>query len=275
MQTQATKARQFQALHERGIFVAPNPWDLGSALMLQQMGFAALASTSSGLAMTLGQRDGQLAREQVLSHCAALTAALDIPLTADLENGFGDSPEAVAETIRLAAQAGLSGGSIEDFTGDLAAPLYPLNLAVERVVAAVEEAARQDSPFLVTARAEQMLRSERDLDATIERLVAFEKAGAQVLYAPGLRDYEQVGAVLAAVTRPVNVLIAGVKGADVAGLQALGVRRISTGGALARAALAPLLAAGREMLDTGSFAWLGSVASVAQLDALLPASPDD
>lgn len=270
MNQPASKAGAFRALHESGIFVVPNPWDLGSALVLQSLGFKALASTSSGLALTLGRRDGRVSRDEVLRHGAALAGALDIPLTADLENGFGDSPETVAQTIRLAAEAGLAGGSIEDYTGNPAAPLYSGTLAAERVAAATEAAAGLDRPFVVTARAEQMLRASPDLDATIARLVAYEEAGADVLYAPGLTDTAQVREILAVVRRPLNVLIAGLASTTLDELGALGVRRVSTGGALARACVAPLLAAGHEMLVQGRFGWLKQATPAGELDRLLP-----
>lgn len=267
--SQTDKAHAFAALHASDSFIIPNPWDVGSARLLQGLGFKALATTSSGFALTLGRRDGQVSRDEKLAHCAALTSATHIPVSADLENGFADAPEAVAETIRLAAAAGLVGGSIEDYTNKPAEPLYPFTLAVERISAAVEAANQLDFPFLITARAEQMLRAERDLDATIARLVAFEAAGAHVLYAPGLRSLDEVAAVVAAVRCPVNVLVSPMPQVTHADLTGLGVRRISIGGALAYACIKPLLDAGDEMLGTGGFGWIEGMARGATLKSLL------
>lgn len=237
--------------------------------MLQGLGFKALATTSSGFALTLGRHDGQVSRDEKMAHCRQLCEATTVPITADLENGFGDSPEEVARTIKLGAAAGLAGGSIEDYTGDRAAPLYPLSLAVERIQAAVEQVRQLEQPFLLTARAEQMLRSERDLDKTIERLQAFEKAGAQVLYAPGLKTLQEVSEVLSAVNAPVNVLVSGLSPADASELPAMGVRRLSTGGALALRSVQAMLTAGEQMLNSNEFSWLQETASKAQLKALI------
>lgn len=270
--SQRHKGEAFRTLHQQGVFISPNPWDVGSALMLEGMGFPALATTSSGYALTLGRRDGQVSRAEKLAHCAALTAATNIPISADLENGFGDAPEVVAKTIELAAAAGLSGGSIEDYTGDRSSPLYPASLALERIAAAVEAANRLEVPFLVTARAEQMLRSDRDLDATIARLVAFEQAGAHVLYAPGLNTLEEVAAVVSALTRPVNVLISSLPDTTVEDFAELGVRRLSVGGALAYATVQPLIDAGQEMLTSGRFSWLAGKASAGEVKKLLNGS---
>lgn len=267
--TSNAKGRVFADLHLQGCFTAPNPWDVGSAMMLQGLGFKALATTSSGFALTLGRRDGQVSRDEKLAHCQQLCDATEIPITADLENGFGDSPEEVARTIALSASTGLAGGSIEDYTGDRAAPLYPLNLAIERIEAAVEQVRQLDTPFVLTARAEQMLRSERDLDKTIERLQAFERAGAQVLYAPGLKTLQEVSEVVSAVNLPVNVLVSGLQPADISGLPALGVRRLSTGGSLALRSVQAMLSAGEQMLADGNFAWLQEAASWAEVKSLL------
>ena len=259
--TQREKAERFKALHEReGAFVIPNPWDLGSARLLEGLGFEALATTSAGFAWTLGRLDGQVMPDEVLEHCRDLCAATDLPVSADLENCFADEPERAAETIRLAAEAGLVGGSIEDYGGDASNPIYDFGLAVERVRAAAEAAHSLDFPFVLTARAENLLRGRQDLDDTIRRLQAFEAAGADVLYAPGLTTLDEVRAVTGALRRPVNVLGPLLKGVTVAQLAEAGVRRISTGGALARAALSALLRAGTEMRDRGGFGWMSDLA---------------
>jgi 2-methylisocitrate lyase-like PEP mutase family enzyme len=259
--TQREKAERFKALHEReGAFVIPNPWDLGSARLLEGLGFEALATTSAGFAWTLGRLDGQVMPDEVLEHCRDLCAATDLPVSADLENCFADEPERAAETIRLAAEAGLVGGSIEDYGGDASNPIYDFGLAVERVRAAAEAAHSLDFPFVLTARAENLLRGRQDLDDTIRRLQAFEAAGADVLYAPGLTTLDEVRAVTGALRRPLNVLGPMLKGVTVAQLAEAGVRRVSTGGALARAALTALLRAGTEMRDRGSFGWTSDLA---------------
>ncbi len=266
---QRTKADVFRQLHDGPVFVAPNPWDVGSARILEGLGFKALATSSSAFAMTLGRLDGQVTRDEKIAHCAALAAATSVPVTADLENGFGDSPEAVAETIEQAIRAGLAGGSIEDYSGAADSPLYDETLAIERIVAAVETIRRLNVPFVLTARAEQMLRAGRDLDATIRRLQAFEKAGADVLYAPALQTHDEVRQVLAEVSRPVNVLMASLPESSVSELGGLGVKRISTGGALAYATVKPLMDAGREMLDSGRFNWLTRMPDRKALKTLL------
>jgi 2-methylisocitrate lyase-like PEP mutase family enzyme len=270
--SQLDKARRFRALHDGPTFVIPNPWDLGSARILEALGFPALATTSAGFAFTLGRRDGAVSRDQVLEHCRTLAAATDLPVAADLENCFGDLPETVAETIRLAAATGLVGGSVEDFSGDDGKPIYDFGLAVERVAAAVEAAQALPFPFTLAARSENFLHGRPDLDDTIRRLAAFSRAGADVLYAPGLPNLAAVKAVCEAVhPKPVNVLIArgGADGAfTVASLAAAGVRRISTGGALARAALGGLLAAARELQD-GSFAFLGMLPSMREVNGYM------
>lgn len=253
---QREKAEVFRQLHNGPVFVAPNPWDVGSARILEGLGFKALATSSSAFAMTLGRLDGQVTRDEKLAHCAALVAATNVPITADLENGFGDSPEAVSRTIELAIGAGLAGGSIEDYSGDPDRALYDESLAIERITAAVETIRRLGVPFVLTARAEQMLRAGRDLPATIRRLQAFEAAGAQVLYAPGLRSLDEVRSVMAEVSLPVNVLMSSLPGSSVTELGELGVRRISTGGALAYATVKPLIDAGNEMLNQGRFGWV-------------------
>jgi 2-methylisocitrate lyase-like PEP mutase family enzyme len=259
MTTQADKARRFQELHRGpGCFVIPNPWDAGSARLLADLGFAALATTSAGLAFSLGRPDGMnaVSREETLANAAAIVAATDLPVAADLENGFGASPEACAETIRLAAAAGLVGGSIEDATGEASKPIHDFGAAVARVAAAVAAARSLPFPFMLTARAENFLHGRPDLADTIRRLQAFQEAGADVLFAPGLRSADDIRSVVTSLDRPVNVVM-GLKGVNlgVAELSALGVRRISVGGSLARAALGAFIAAAREIHDHGSFGY--------------------
>lgn len=252
MSTQSEKAERFRALHVRaGAFIIPNPWDRGSARLLEQAGFEALATTSAGYAFSLGLRDNRVGRERMLAHVADLASATDLPLSVDLENGFGHDPETVAETIRMAAAAGAVGGSIEDSTGDPARPLYDLDHAVARVRAAAEAARALPFPFTLTARAENFLVGKPDLDDAIERLRAYGEAGADVLYAPGLHTIEQIEAVLRAVDRPLNVLANAAFDRDT--LAKLGVRRISVGGALTRAAYGAMLRAIAEMRERGSF----------------------
>jgi 2-methylisocitrate lyase-like PEP mutase family enzyme len=255
--TQADKGRQFQALHQGpGAFVIPNPWDAGSARLLAALGFEALATTSAGYAFTLGVCDNEVGRERMLAHVADLVAATDLPVSADLENGFGDDPKVVAETIRLAAAAGLVGASIEDATGRPDQPIYPRELSVERVRAAAQAARALPFPFMLTARAENFLVGRRDLADTIARLQAFQDAGADVLYAPGLTTRDEIRAVVEAVDLPVNVIM-GLPGVrlDVAELAALGVRRISVGSSFARAALGGFLRAAREVKEQGTFTY--------------------
>ena len=255
--TQADKAKTFQALHARaGAFVIPNPWDAGTARILTRLGFEALTTTSAGLAFVLGRRDGDgsVTRDDALANAKAIVDATDLPVAADLENGYGDAPEAAAETIRLAASVGLVGASIEDATGDPRKPIYEIAHAVERVTAAAEAARALPFPFMFVARAENFLHGKPDLDDTIRRLQAFEAAGADVLYAPGLTKAEHIRAVCASVSKPVNVIM-GLKGAafSVADLVALGVKRISVGSALSRAALGAFVRAAREIHEQGTF----------------------
>jgi 2-methylisocitrate lyase-like PEP mutase family enzyme len=266
--SQREKGKKFLKLHEGpGAFLIPNPWDAGTARMLSALGYEALATTSAGLAFSLGRRDGEglVTREEVLAHVRAIVAASDLPVSADLENGFGDAPERVVETIRLAAEAGLVGGSIEDATGDAQRPIYDPGLAVERVRAAVEAAGALPFPFTLTARAENFLHGRTDLDDTIRRLQAFAEAGADVVYAPGLPSLEAMQAVCSAVApRPVNALI-GAAGRSAAELAAAGVRRISTGSALHRAAMGAFLNAAREMKEQGTFTFLENAVPFAAL----------
>jgi 2-methylisocitrate lyase-like PEP mutase family enzyme len=271
MASQQERAERFRALHERAdAFVIPNPWDPGSARLLAALGFEALATTSSGYAISTGRLDGDVGSEEMLAHCEALCAATDLPVSADLENGYAHDPEGVAGTIALAARTGLVGASIEDYTGDPGDPIYELSHAVERVRAAVEAAASVGFPFTLTARAENLIRGRMDLDDTIRRLQAFEAVGAQVLYAPGLRTLDEVRAVTDAVGRPVNVLAPPLEaGITVADLAEAGARRISIGGALARAAVAVVLRAGREMREEGGFGWTSDMVPGAELANLL------
>jgi 2-methylisocitrate lyase-like PEP mutase family enzyme len=272
MTTQKQKAERFRALHERGgAFVIPNPWDAGSARLLAGLGFEALATTSSGFANSLGRADGQVTRAEAVGHCRLLSEATELPVSADLENCFADDPADAAATVIAAARAGAVGGSIEDYTGDPANPIYEFPLAVERVRAAAEAARSLDFPFTLTARAENLLHGRHDLDDTVRRLRAFEAAGADVLYAPGLRTLEEVRAVAGALGKPLNVLGPLVKGVTVAELAAAGARRISVGGALARAAVTALLRAGAEMRERGSFAWTSELSSSAEVNAMLGA----
>jgi 2-methylisocitrate lyase-like PEP mutase family enzyme len=259
MPTQAEKAATFRALHARpGAFIMPNPWDTGTARLLASLGFEALATTSLGVANSLGRPDGAgvVSRAEVIANCRTIADATDLPVNADLENGYADEPRAAAEIIRLASQAGMVGGSIEDATGDPARPIYDFALAVERVAAAVEVARALPVPFLLTARAENLIHGRLDLDDTIKRLQAFEKAGADVLYAPGLRDLTTIRTVVSAVSRPVNVVMSHIDPAITAAeLAAAGVKRISVGGSLSRLALAAFLRGAREMKETGGFTW--------------------
>lgn len=253
--TQSEKGHRFRALHERdSAFIIPNPFDVGTARLLAHLGFEALATTSAGYAFTLGRRDGELTREQALAGARAIASATDLPVSADLEHGFGDAPEAAAETIRLAAAAGVVGGSIEDATGRADSPIYEIAFAAERVRAAAEMARSLSFPFTLTARAENYLHGRPDINETVKRLQAYQEAGADVLYAPGLTTKDDIAAVVRSVDRPVNVLM-GLQGVELTlvELSALGVKRISVGSALSRAALGAFLRAAGEMRDSGSF----------------------
>ncbi len=259
MSDHARKMKRFRQLHggERA-FVMPNPWDAGSARILTALGFDALATTSAGFAFSIGQRDSNasLSRDQMLENARAIVSATDLPVSADLENGFGADPDACAQTIRMAFDIGLAGGSIEDATGEAAKPIYDFDHAIERVAAACE--AKPSADFVITARAENFICGRPDLDDTIRRLQAFEQAGADVLYAPGLPGLEAIRTVCQAVTRPVNIVM-GLQGQTftVAELQHAGVRRISVGGAFARAALGALVRAAREVKEKGTFTFSG------------------
>jgi 2-methylisocitrate lyase-like PEP mutase family enzyme len=271
MPTQAEKGRAFRALHEsKQLFIMPNPWDAGSARVLESLGYPALATTSFGFAVSRGQLDGQPGRDAVLEHAAELARATSVPISADLENGFGDSPEAVAETIRLAAASGLAGGSIEDYTGRPEAPLYPIELAVERVRAAVEAAAALDFPFTITARAEGFFRGKPDLGETIRRLQAYQEAGAPVLFAPGLRTREDISRIVREIDRPLSVL-AMFKSSEmtIEELEKLGVRRVSIGGSFAYLAYGALVHAARELKEHGTFNYTAETARAGDLTSLL------
>src|SRR5262245_35369695 len=257
MMTQAEKGKNFRALHERkGAFIIPNPWDVGTARLLAYLGFEALATTSAGYAFSVGRRDNTIDRDRMMRHVAELVSATDLPVSADLENGFGDSPETVAETIELAAATGLAGGSIEDSTKRLDQPIYEIEFAVERVRAAAEAVRALPFPFTLTARAENYLVGRPDLKDTIKRLQAFQDAGADVLYAPGLTSKQDIVAVVSSLDRPVNVVM-GLQGVQLslATLSEIGVKRVSVGSALSRAALGAFLRAAREMRTHGTFSF--------------------
>jgi 2-methylisocitrate lyase-like PEP mutase family enzyme len=271
MSDQHEKATRFRALHQAaGVFVIANVWDGGSARILAGLGFRALATSSGACAATLGRVDGKVTRDEALTHARNIVAATDLPVSADLEQGFGDSPRTVAETIRLAAEVGLVGGSIEDATGSKDKPLFDMSLAVERVAAAVEAARALPFPFTLTARAENFLRGNPDLDDTIRRLQAFENAGADVLFAPALPDLAAVRAVCGALTKPVNFMVA-IKGKSfsVAELAAVGVRRISLATSLYRTAMAGLADAAREVKEAGTFSFLDRALTTSDLNKYL------
>jgi 2-methylisocitrate lyase-like PEP mutase family enzyme len=262
--TQADKATAFQALHRNpGTFVIANAWDGGAARILQGLGFSAIATSSGAAAGVLGRLDGKITRDEALSQARNIVAATDLPVSADLEKGFGDTPEIVAETVRLAAGIGLAGCSIEDATGQKDRPLFDFNLAVERVAAAVQAARALPIPFTLTARSENFLRGNPNLDDTIKRLQAFEKAGADVLFAPLLPDLAAVRAVCSAVSKPVNFMV-GVPGKSfsVAELTAAGVKRISLATSLFRAAMTGLYEAAREVKEQGTFGYLDRLIDV-------------
>jgi 2-methylisocitrate lyase-like PEP mutase family enzyme len=268
--SQAEKARTFRTLHERGgAFIIPNPWDVGTARLLAHLGFEALATTSMGYAFSLGRLDNSLNREETLTNASAIASATPLPVSADLENGFGDAPEVVAETISLAAQAGVVGGSIEDATGRAEQPIYEIEEAIDRVRAAVAAARYLSFPFTLTARAENYLHGRPDLKDTIKRLQAYQEAGADVLYAPGLATKEDIAAVVSSVDRPVNVLM-GLQGVRLSldELSAIGVKRVSVGSTLCRTALAAFLSAAKEMREHGTFTFAAEAASPKEISAI-------
>jgi len=267
-QMQMEKAHRFRALHEvPGAFVIANAWDASSARLLAGVGFKALATSSAASASMLGRRDGQVSREEALAHAHVIVMATDLPVSADLEKGFADEPAALAETIRLAASIGLVGGSIEDATGDKDRPIYDLDFASERVRAAVLAARALPFPFTLTARAENFLNGNPDLPDTIRRLQAFEQAGADALFAPGLPDLDSVRAVCVAVSKPVNFMV-GIRGKSfsVAELEGAGVKRISLASSLYRAAISGLFEAAREVMEDGTFGYLDRTLTTADLN---------
>lgn len=265
------KGALFRALHQGpGAFIIPNPWDIGTAKLCKSFGFEALATTSAGFAFSRGLPDGGVGFEAMIQHCREMVAATDLPVSADLEKGKGDSPESAAETIFAAEAAGLAGCSIEDHSGDAASPIYDFGLAVERVAAAVEAARSLKRDFVFTARCENFLWNRPDLDDTIRRLQAFERAGADVLYAPGIADVETVRTICSSVSRPVNVLV--VPGFTVAALSDAGARRLSLGSKLTTAAYGAVERAAREMLDGGTFEFGREGMAFGRLQALFGGS---
>ncbi|GAB5467324.1 MAG: isocitrate lyase/phosphoenolpyruvate mutase family protein [Rhodospirillales bacterium] len=269
----AKRAEAFRALHKSpGPFVMPNPWDLGSARILAGLGFRALATTSAGHAYSLGRRDneGAISRDEAMAHAADLVAATPLPVNGDLEKGYGDSPEAVAETIRAAAAAGLAGCSIEDATGRPDDPIFEKSLAVARIEAAVDAVRSLDRPFVLTARAENLIQGRPDLDDTFARLAAFAEVGAEVLYAPGLKDLATIARFCSELPCPFNLLY-GLKGQDfsIAEVAPVGVARISLGSGLARAAYGALLEAGRELAESGSAGYAAKVPGFAAFDGFM------
>ncbi|MGC2415409.1 MAG: isocitrate lyase/phosphoenolpyruvate mutase family protein [Stellaceae bacterium] len=269
--TQLDKARQFRALHEApGTFVVANVWDGGSARMMAGLGFTALATSSGASAGLLGRRDGRVTRDEAMAQARVICEATDLPVSADLEKGFGDTPAIVAETIGLAAGAGLVGCSIEDATGNPAAPIYEFDHAVERIKAAAAAARALPFPFTLTGRTENFLRGRPDLDDTIKRLKAYEAAGAEALMAPGLPDLESVRAVCAAVGKPFNFMV-GIKGKSftVAALTAAGVKRISLATSLYRAAMTGLMSAAKEVREHGTFGYLDTSLAAPEMNAFL------
>ncbi len=273
MQVQARKGRAFRGLHEReGAFIIPNPWDVGTARLLAHLGFEALATTSAGYAFSVGRRDNTIGRDEMMTHVGAIVSATDLPVSADLGNGFGNDPETISETIRMAAATGLVGGSIEDATARPDDPIYEHVLAAERVRAAAEAAHALPFPFTLTGRAENYLVGRPDLDDTIKRLQAYQDAGADVLYAPGLTSKDDIATVVSAVDRPVNVVM-GLQGVrlNISELSVMGVKRISVGSALSRAALGAFLRAAREMREHGTFEFSDEAVSFRDISAMFRA----
>ena len=269
--TQKEKGERFRALHEGpGIFVIPNPWDIGSARVLEGLGFPALATSSAASAMAMGSKDGMLTREQAVGHGRAIAGATDVPVSADLENGFGDAPESVAETVRMAAEAGLVGCTIEDSTGRADKSVYDLEFAAERIAAGAEAARRLGFPFVLTARAHNLLYANPSVDEAIRRLQAYERAGADVLFAPGLPDLAAVRTVCEAISRPFNFMV-GMKGKSfsVKELAAAGVKRVSLATSLYRAAMSGLVEAAREVIESGSFEFVDRSVLTAELLKLM------
>lgn len=271
MKTQAEKAQLFRDMHYRdSAFIIPNPWDIGTARLLAGIGFEALATTSSGYAFSIGRQDYELTRDEAIAHAVALASATDVPVSADLENGFGDDPKTVAETVRMGVDAGLSGCSIEDSTNRDDDPIYEFELSVDRVRAAVEQVRKLSFPFMFTARAENYLHGREDLADTIRRLQAFQEAGADVLYAPGLTDMKEIATLVSEVDRPVNVLV-GMHGThfDLGELSRIGAKRLSVGGALTRVAFGAVVGASREMLDKGTFGFVNGPVTSREIGDLI------
>lgn len=263
----ADKRRTFHALHQSGCFVIPNPWNIGSARYLQGLGFKALATTSSGYAHSQGYSDGDVSRDMVLAHCREIAQAADIPVNADFENGYADDPDELAENVRLCVATGVAGLSIEDFTGNDANPLYDFDLAVKRVRIARDAIDKVGGDVIFTARTEGFIRNRPDLDETIRRLKAFADAGADCLYSPGVKTREQIAATIKAVApKPINFLNSGAFGYTVNDLAALGVRRVSVGGTLARVAMHAFVQSARQILQEGKFDSFGGVISNAELN---------
>ena len=271
MLMQIEKAQAFRALHKRqSAFIIPNPWDIGTARVLAHLGFEALATTSMGFALSAGQLDNTVGRDEIMKHVREISSAVDLPLSADLENGFGDAPEVVGETVGLAAAAGAVGGSIEDATGRPDSPIYDQEHAADRIRAAAAVARGLPFPFTLTARAENYLHGRPDLKDTIMRLQAYQEAGADVLYAPGVVDKDDIASVVSSVDRPLNVLM-GLPGIQLSlsALSAIGVRRLSVGSALCRAALGAFLRAAREMREYGTFTFANEAVSSREISAML------
>lgn len=270
MPTQAETAAAFAELHRReGTFIIPNPWDVGSAILLAHAGFEALATSSAGYAFTIGKPDGEVGRDQTLAHAAEVVTATGLPVSIDLENGFGDEPEHAAETIRLAATTGAVGGSIEDRSKRADDPIYERAFAAERIRAAAEVVRSLPFPFMLTARAENYLVGKPDLKDTIERLQMYQEAGANVLYAPGVTSRDEIATLVRSVDRPVNVLM-GIKGVHhtLADLSALGVKRISVGSTLSRCALGAFLRAAQEMKEHGTFGFVDDAADSRMVNSI-------
>jgi len=275
MLTQAETAAAFAELHQRaGTFIIPNPWDVGSAILLAHAGFEALATSSAGYAFSIGKSDGNVGRDQTLAHAAEVVAATGLPVSIDLENGFGDAPEDAAETIRLAAGTGAVGGSIEDRSKRPDDPIYDRELATDRIRAVAEVVRSLPFPFMLTARAENYLVGKPDLADTIERLQMYQEAGANVLYAPGLTSRDEIATLVKSVDRPVNVLM-GIKGVKLtlADLSGMGVRRISVGSTLARCALGAFLRAAQEMSERGTFGFIEDAADSRMINSIFASWP--
>lgn len=275
MPTQFEKAKTFEALHRRdAAFIIPNPWDIGTARALAHLGFEALATTSMGYAFSVGKLDNTVSRDEIMRHISAIADATDLPVSADLENGYGDATETCAETIKLAVSAGAVGGSIEDATTDPNKPIYEIEHAADRVRAAAEAARSLPFPFTLTGRAENYLHGRPDLRDTIARLQKYQEAGADVLYAPGLQTKEEIAAVVSSLDRPVNVVM-GLQGVQLSlhDLSAIGVRRISVGSALFRTAFGAFLRAAREMHDQGAFSFAANAAKSKEVGAIFESRP--